>query len=85
MFHKKEPFTTFEMGGHKRCSFNFSINLILSTCHKTTAIQLIVWSKMNDQEQTKPDVMLDYNIYKTGVDQNWPDGSIYTFKRKQMK
>ncbi|XP_063220583.1 piggyBac transposable element-derived protein 4-like [Bacillus rossius redtenbacheri] len=57
----------------------------LSTKHKATCSEVTVRSRGGLVAKTKPDVVLDYNINKTGVDHVDQLLSYYPFQRKSMK
>lgn len=57
----------------------------LSTKHKATTSSVPVKSKAGPMQILKPDLILDYNLYKTGVDRNDQLHSYYPFQRKTMK
>lgn len=58
---------------------------MLSTKHKMTASHVNVRTRQGRLEVMKPDVVLDYNINKTGVDHSDQLMSYYPFDRKSMK
>lgn len=57
----------------------------LSTKHKATCSTVTVRSKGGNVDKTKPDIILDYNMNKTGVDHADQLHSYYPFHRKSMK
>lgn len=59
--------------------------LALSTAHTMTTSDVLVRSKGGYTTKTKPDVIINYNKNKTGVDRSDQTIAYYPFKRKQMK
>lgn len=59
--------------------------LALSSAHKMTASDVLVRSKGGFITKSKPDVIINYNKNKTGVDRSDQIIAYYPFKRKQMK
>lgn len=59
--------------------------LMLTTEHKATSSEVVVRTKQGNKNKIKPDVVLDYNINKTGVDRSDQMIAYYPFKRKQLK
>ncbi|XP_049958151.1 piggyBac transposable element-derived protein 4-like [Schistocerca serialis cubense] len=59
--------------------------LFLSTVHEITISDTSVHTKEGIKVKSNPDAILDYNIYKTGVDRSDQMISYYAFRRKQMK
>lgn len=59
--------------------------LMLSTCHKATSTDVTVRTRDGPKQKSKPDVILDYNVSKTGVDKADQMIAYYPFKRKQLK
>lgn len=57
----------------------------LSTCHQATSSNVVVRGRTGAVTKNKPDVILDYNRNKTGVDKNDQLVAYYPFKRKQLK
>lgn len=59
--------------------------LALSSAHKMTASDVLVRSKGGFITKSKPDVIINYNKNKTGVDRSDQIIAYYPFKKKQMK
>ena len=59
--------------------------LCLSSAHTMTRTEVTVRSKNGVNVRAKPDVILDYNKNKTGVDRSDQMIAYYPFKRKQLK
>lgn len=59
--------------------------LTLSSVHKNTSSEVTVRSKQGMVPIKKPDLIIDYNKNKTGVDRSDQIIAYYPFKRKQMK
>lgn len=59
--------------------------LALSTVHKMTTSDVLGRGADGVVYKTKPDLIIDYNKNKTGVDRNDQFISYYPFKRKQLK
>lgn len=58
---------------------------MLSSKHKSTSSFVTVKSKGGNIQKSKPDVVIDYNMYKTGVDHGDQLVAYYPFHRKTMK
>jgi hypothetical protein len=58
---------------------------MLSTRHRMTATNVPVRTKFGIQDKMKPDVIIDYNNNKTGVDHSDQLMSYYPFDRRQVK
>lgn len=57
----------------------------LSTKHQATASDVSIRARGGREEVTKPDVIIDYNMNKTGVDRVDQLSSYYPFCRKTLK
>ncbi|KAJ8883939.1 hypothetical protein PR048_015795 [Dryococelus australis] len=59
--------------------------LTLSTLHNATPSKVDMKSKNGNLKKTNPNVILDYNIHKTGVDRSDQMIICYPFNRKPPK
>ncbi|KAL4152744.1 hypothetical protein QTP88_000577 [Uroleucon formosanum] len=59
--------------------------LVMSTVHNADLAPVTVRSKVGPLEKFKPQVIIDYNKYKTGVDHGDQMIAYYPFNRKTMK